>query len=105
MPWAFLTVTSTQRGTEAFGGTTVSVGAEREGLWPTLPEPNVTDAAFVNPPSEMVMAPPLPTGPVLGLTAATEGQPVPSPPCRALKRFWSLGVPRPLAASKPGVAG
>ncbi len=83
----------------------MSVVSERERIWPPPTEPNVTDVAFVNPPPEMVMAPPPLTGPVLGLTAATEGQPVPSPPCRALNRFWSLGVPRPLAASKPGVAG
>ena len=46
---------------------------------------------------------PLPlTGPVSGLTAATDGQP--SAPCSAMARFWSTGVPSPLAGSKPFVA-
>ena len=43
------------------------------------------------------MAPPPLTGPVLGLTDATDGQP--SAPWRAMARFWSTGVPRPVAGS------
>ncbi len=58
---------------------------------------------MANPPPSIVMAPPPSIGPVSGLTAATEGHP--SAPCRAIARFWSTGVPRPLAASKPAPAG
>ena len=57
---------------------------------------------MANPPPSIVMAPLPVTGPVSGLTAATDGHP--SAPWRAMARFWSTGVPRPLAASKPGAA-
>ena len=59
--------------------------------------------ALANPPPSIVMAPLPAIGPVFGLTASTEGHP--SAPCRAMARFWSTGVPRPLAGSKPAVAG
>ena len=63
----------------------------------------MTDVALAKPPPKIVMAPLPLTGPVFGLTAATEGQP--SAPWSAMARFWSTGVPRPLAASKPATAG
>src|SRR5580704_10856078 len=68
-------------------------------IWPAPTEPKVTDVALANPPPVIVMAPPPLTGPVKGLTDATEGQPL--APCSAIARFWSMGVPHPVAASKP----
>ncbi len=88
---------STQRGPLAPGGTTVMEVSVCETIWPAPAEPNVTEVALAKPPPAMVMAPPPPTGPVLGLTDATDGHP--SAPCRAMDRFWSTGVPRPLARS------
>ena len=73
-----------------------------ETIRPAPTDPKVTEVALANPPPSIVMAPPPLTGPVSGLTAATDGHP--SAPCRARARFWSTGVPRPLAASKPGAA-
>ena len=98
-PWEFLTVTSTQSGPSELGGMTVMEVSDWETIWPAPAEPNVTEVALAKPPPEIVMAPPPPIGPVLGLTEATEGHP--SAPCSAMERFWSMGVPRPLAASKP----
>ncbi len=60
--------------------------------------PNVTEVALPNPPPTIVTAPPPLTGPVSGLTAATDGQP--PAPCSTMARFWSTGVPSPLAGSK-----
>ena len=58
---------------------------------------------MAKPPPLIVMGPLPATGPVLGLTDATEGHP--SAPCRARDRFWSTGVPSPLAMSGPTTAG
>ena len=64
---------------------------------PAPADPNVTEVALAKPPPMIVMAPPPATGPVFGLTAATDGHP--SAPCRAMDRSWSTGVPSPLAGS------
>ena len=69
---------------------------------PAPTDPKVTEVALANPPPSIVMAPPPLTGPVSGLTAATDGHP--SAPCSAMARFWSTGVPSPLAGSKPVAA-
>src|SRR5258708_34742276 len=102
MPWEFRTVTSTQSGPGALGGTTVMAFWDCETMRPAPAEPNTTDEALRNPPPEMVTAPAPLTGPVFGLTDATDGQPL--APCSAIGRFWSIGVPRPLAASEPAGA-
>ena len=94
---------STHAADAASGGTTVSVVAVWATIRPGPTDPKETEVALPKPPPTMVMAPPPLTGPVSGLTPATEGHP--SAPCRAMARFWSTGVPRPLAASKPGAAG
>ena len=102
MPCELPTVTSTHWAKVAFGGTTVMEVADCATMRPGPAEPNVTEEALAKPPPKIVMAPPPLTGPVLGLTAATDGHP--SAPCSARVRFGSTGVPRPLAASKPVAA-
>ncbi len=68
-----------------------------EMMRPLPTDPNVTDVALANPPPNTVMAPLPVTGPVFGLSDATDGQPF--APCKAMARFWSTGVPSPVAAS------
>ena len=97
IPCEFRTVTSTHSGPGALGGMTVMESSDWLTIWPVPAEPNVTALALRKPPPEIVMAPPPLCGPVLGLTDATEGHP--SAPCSAMARFWSTGVPSPLAAS------
>src|SRR5580704_9998596 len=97
MPCEFVTVTSTHVWPGAFGGMTVMEVWDRARIWPPPKDPNVTDVALAKPPPLIVMGPLPTTGPVLGLTDATEGHP--SAPCRARERFWSIGVPSPLAMS------
>ena len=96
-PCELVTVTSTQRGPEASGGMTVMEVPDCERMWPVPTDPNVTAVALAKPPPLIVMAPPPWAGPVSGPTDATDGHP--SAPCSATERFWSTGVPRPLAAS------
>ena len=95
-------MTSTHWGYVALGGTTVTDVAVCDTMRPPPTDPNVTEVALPNPPPSIVMAPPPLTGPVLGLTPATDGQP--SAPCNTVARFWSTGVPSPLAGSNPLVA-
>ena len=92
-------MTSTHWAEAAFGGTTVMEVADCATMRPAPAAPNVTEVTLAKPPPLIVMAPAPLTGPVLGLTAATDGHP--SAPCSARARFGSTGVPRPLAASKP----
>ena len=94
-----VTVTSTQTGTDAAGGTTVSEVSLAEMICPCPAEPKLTEVALARPPPLMVKAPPPATGPLRTLSEATEGQP--SPPCRAMARLLSSGVPSPVAASYP----
>ena len=97
MPCELATLTSTHMGPEAFGGMTVMEVCDRARIWPAPTEPNVTEVALAKPPPLIVVGPLPATGPVLALTDATEGHPF--APCRARDRFWSTGVPRPLAMS------
>ena len=68
-------MTSTHWADGALGGTTVMEVAVCATMRPPPTDPNVTEVALPNPPPEIVMAPLPLTGPVSGLTAATDGHP------------------------------
>ena len=96
-PSGLATVTSTHMGPGASGGTTEIEFSPSATIGAVAGEPKLTAVALAKPLPEIVMAPLPLSGPVLGLTADTEGQP--SPPWIERARFGSTGVPSPLAAS------
>ncbi len=66
---------------------------------PAPAAPKLTAVASARPAPLIVMDWPPETAPEVALRLSTVGQP--SPPCRAMARFCSWGVPRPVAGLKP----
>ena len=67
---------------------------------PAPADPNVTAVALPKPPPTIVMAPGAADRPRVGTDGGHRRAPLARPAAPGV-RFWSTGVPRPLAASKP----